>query len=62
MDYTYIVCLKDIAIRPDYQERENANQGLGVVKMNCDHCPMVGRPGELVEIIDKILMESWNKA
>lgn len=54
---TYILCEEDKAVFPIFQERMARNAGIrDIVRLSaCSHSPFLSRPGELVQIIDRIV-------
>lgn len=53
---TYFVCTMDNGLLPEYSRTEvQKHDGMGLVEMNWDHCPMVSRPKELAETINRVV-------
>jgi pimeloyl-ACP methyl ester carboxylesterase len=50
---TYVACLRDAAVRPDWQ-RASSELGLEVVELDAGHFPMLTHPRELAEILIEV--------
>lgn len=55
---TYIVCADDPIVLPSSQRAIAARMGADVVEIDGDHSPMIARPAELADLLDRVVRSS----
>lgn len=52
---TYVACMRDGVLPPDYQTSVPTRYAMGLVEMASDHCPMVSHPDKFVDVVREII-------